>query len=217
MSAGCCEDKAVELAHLRVRQARVLQLVLAINAAMFVLEFGVGVWSRSTALLADSLDMLGDAAVYGFSLYVLGRGAMWEARAAMLKGIIMLAFGTGVAADAGVKAFSDVVPVAEAMGGVGLVALAANTACLLLLLRHRSDGLNMRSTWLCSRNDVIANVGVLFAAAAVGVLDSKWPDLVVGGVVASLFLASATAVLRDTRSVRTAAPRPVPVHPVPTR
>jgi Co/Zn/Cd efflux system component len=129
---------------------------------------------------------------------VLGRGALWEARAAALKGGVMLAFGLGVAAEAVAKAFRDVVPRAEAMGVVGVIALVANAACLLLLLRHRTDGINMRSTWLCSRNDVVANVGVLLAAAGVAVLDSRWPDLLVGATIAALFLGSAFGVLRDS-------------------
>lgn len=200
MSADCCEVQAGELARLRSAHARVLKTVLAINAAMFVLELGVGIWSRSTALLADSLDMLGDAAVYGASLYVLGRGARWEARAATLKGAVMLAFGLGVAADVAVKAFRGGVPSAEAMGIVGAIALAANAACLALLLRHRREGLNMESVWLCSRNDVVANVGVLAASGGVALLHSRWPDLLVGATIAALFLASATSILREAIS-----------------
>jgi cation diffusion facilitator family transporter len=198
MGADCCDRKAGELALLRESQARVLKIVLAINAGMFVLELGVGLWSGSTALLADSLDMLGDAGVYAISLYVLGRGAAWEARAAMLKGGAMLVFGVGVAADAVAKAVRDVMPSTGAMTLVGATALLANTGCLLLLLRHRRDGLNMRSTWLCSRNDVAANLGVLAAAGAVTVFRSKWPDLIIGATIALLFLRSATSILHES-------------------
>jgi cation diffusion facilitator family transporter len=197
MAVECCDSKTGELVRLRTRHARVLKIVLVVNATMFVVEFVAGVLTRSTSLLADSLDMLGDAAVYVFSLYVLGRGRLWEARASMFKGALMATFGIAVAAEAASKLFVPVVPSAAGMGAVGAVALMANMTCLLLLLRHRADDLNMKSTWLCSRNDVIANVGVLAAAAGVAVTGCRWPDLVVGSVIAALFLTSATSVLRD--------------------
>jgi Co/Zn/Cd efflux system component len=116
----------------------------------------------------------------------------------MLKCAAMFLFGVGVAADAVAKAFRDVMPSPGAMTVVGATALVANTACLLLLLRHRRDGLNMRSTWLCSRNDVAANIGVLAASGAVAVFQSKWPDLIVGATVALLFVRSATSVLEQS-------------------
>ncbi len=197
MSAHCCEDKSEELAQLRRTQGRVVKVVLAINAAMFLIEFTAGVLGRSTALLADSLDMLGDTAVYAFSLFVLERSARWKAGAAVTKGVIMAAFGLGVTAQVLVKTLSGTVPAAETMGAIGALALGANLTCLVLLLRYRDADLNMRSTWLCSRNDVIANVGVLVAAAAVALTGSKWPDIAVGGIIAALFLSSAWGVLRE--------------------
>jgi Co/Zn/Cd efflux system component len=202
----CCDATAGELVALRGRQRRVLQTVLAINATMFLVESTAGVLAHSTALLADSLDMLGDAFVYGFSLYVLGRGARWQARAALLKGAIMGAFGLGVTAEVILKAVRGVVPTAEVIGGIGLLALAANLVCLGLLLRHRRDDLNLRSTWLCSRNDVIANAGVLVAAAGVAVTGSAWPDIAIGGIIAGVFAASALGVLRDASRQLRAAP-----------
>lgn len=198
MSAGCCEDKSTEVLRLRGQHAHVLKIVLAINGAMFLLEFAAGLWTRSTALLADSLDMLGDASVYVFSLCVIGRGRLWEARAAFFKGTLMLAFGLFVAGEAIRKAIGGLVPMAEGMAAVGMAALAANAACMILLLQHRTADLNMRSTWLCSRNDVIANAGVLLAAGAVAVFDSRWPDLLAGGVIGTLFLSSAISVLRES-------------------
>jgi Co/Zn/Cd efflux system component len=187
----CCEVRPIH-----ERQRSVLRVVLWINAAMFVLEFGAGVVAHSTALLADSVDMLGDAIVYGFSLYVIGRGPAWQARGALLKGGIMAAFGVGVLVEVGAKLARGVTPSATLMSGVGLLALVANGAVLLFLWRHRADDLNMRSVWLCSRNDVVANAAVLLAALGVGLTGSPWPDIAVGLGIASLFIASAIGVVR---------------------
>ena len=209
---SCCEDKHCEVAALRERHARVLYVVLAINAVMFVVEGAAGWLGHSTSLLADALDMLGDALVYGFSLFVLSRSARWQASAAAAKGAVMLAFGAGVLAEAIHKIAHPVLPSAQTMGIVGAVALAANLACFALLYRHRGDNLNMSSTWLCSRNDLVANVGVLLAAAATQLLASRWPDVVVGVIIATLFLASAFSVLRDSlRALR--APHAPPPRP----
>lgn len=194
----CCETKASELATLRLRQSRVLAAVLAVNLTMFCIEFGAGLLSGSTALLADSLDMLGDAFVYGFSLLVLHRSLAWRARAALVKGAIMAAFGIGVLLDALVKLDAGVPPMAPVMAATGTLALVANTFCFSLLWRHRGDDINLRSTWLCSRNDLIANGAVLVAAAAVAWTGSIWPDLVVGVGIAVLFLRTAGSVLRES-------------------
>ena len=193
----CCQTKESELAELRARQGRVLGAVLAINASMFLIEFAAGLASRSTALLADSLDMLGDSLVYGFSLYVLHRSARWRAGAALAKGGVMAAFGAGVLIEALLRLRAGLVPAAPVMLGVGALALAANTLCFLLLWRHRGDDLNLRSTWLCSRNDLIANAAVLAAALCVAASGSLWPDVAVGVGIAALFLRSAVTVLRD--------------------
>jgi cation diffusion facilitator family transporter len=196
----CC-DNEVEIARLRGRQAVVLKVVLALNAAMFVIEVFAGILAGSTALLADSLDMLGDALVYGLSLYVIAKNEQWRAIAVLTKGLIMAAFGLGVLSDAIYKGFHPFVPVAATMGVIGLLALAANTACLVLLWRHRQDDLNMRSTWLCSRNDVIANFSVLLAAVGVWSLNSMWPDLLIGSMIAILFLHSAFSVIKESLKV----------------
>jgi Co/Zn/Cd efflux system component len=186
------------------RQRSLLRLVLWINAAMFVGELGAGLLAHSTALIADSVDMLGDALVYGFSLYVVGRGPAWSARAALLKGGLMAVFGAGVLVEVALKLMRGVVPGAELMGAVGLLALAANVLCLTLLWPRRADDINMRSVWLCSRNDVIANVAVLLAAGGVALTGSAWPDIVTGLTIAGLFGASAVRVLRE--AVRAQAP-----------
>jgi Co/Zn/Cd efflux system component len=188
----CCEVREVPDG-----QRRVLHAVLWINVAMFVAESAAGLAAHSTALLADSVDMLGDAIVYGVSLHVIGRGAVWQARAALLKGLVMAAFGAGVLVQVAVKLARGLTPTAEVMGAVGLAALAANALCLLLLWRHRGDDINMRSAWTCSRNDVIGNVGVLVAALAVGLSGSPWPDIAVGLAVAAVFVRSAAQVVRE--------------------
>ena len=195
---ACCEQKAEEIKTLRGEHRKVLIAVLVINAVLFVVEAGAGLLAHSTALLADSLDMLGDSLVYGFSLYVLWRTAEWRATAAVLKGIVMAAFGVGVLAEAVYKVTAAVVPVAETMGIIGLLVLLGNGLCFLLLFRHRSDDLNMRSTWLCSRNDIMANLAVLVAAAGVRIFDSGWPDILVGAAIAGLFLRSALTVLQES-------------------
>jgi Co/Zn/Cd efflux system component len=179
------------------RQRRVLRTVLWVNAAMFLVESVAGVLARSTALFADSMDMLGDAVVYGFSLYVVSRGPAWQARAAVLKGIVMAAFAAGVLVQAGLKVVYGLAPIVEVMGTVGLLALGANLLCLGLLRRRRGDDINMRSAWVCSRNDVIGNAAVLLAAAAVAVTGSPWPDIVVGLTVAGLFSYSAIQVVYE--------------------
>jgi cation diffusion facilitator family transporter len=195
---ACCDTKAEELNSLRDKHRKVLILVLVINAVLFIVEAIAGFLANSTALLADSLDMLGDSLVYGFSLYVLWRSAESKAMAAMLKGAIMAVFGIGVLFEAIHKMVAGVVPVAEIMGIIGILVLVGNAVCFFLLYRHRSDDLNMRSTWLCSRNDIIANLSVLVAAAGVRVFQSSWPDIIIGAVIAALFLRSAFTVLCES-------------------
>jgi Co/Zn/Cd efflux system component len=195
--ADCCSDKACEIEALRETQSATLKGVLAINVAMFLVEGTAGVVSGSTALLGDSLDMLGDALVYGFSLYVVARGLRWKAFAALFKGGIMAAFGLFVLGQVVYRLLFPHVPAFETIGAVGLLALAANAVCLALLWRHRADDINMRSIWLCSRNDIIANVAVLFAAVGVWAVGSGWPDLLVGLGLAVLFLRTAVYVLTE--------------------
>jgi Co/Zn/Cd efflux system component len=199
----CCEFTA----DFTGRQRRVLHIVLWINVAMFLAESTAGLLAHSTALLADSVDMLGDAIVYGFSLYVAGRGSVWQARGAMLKGVIMAAFGAGVLIEVATKLIVGVVPVAEAMGAMGIVALAANVACLALLWRRRADDINMRSAWTCSLNDVAGNVGVMLAAVGVALTWQAWPDIAVGMLIAALFVTSAVRVIREARRQL----RPLPI------
>ena len=195
----CCTEKSCALDQLRERQSATLKLVLFVNAAMFAIELVSGLLAGSVALVADSLDMLGDALVYGFSLYVVARGALWKARAAVAKAAVMGLFGAFVLAQLLYKLAFPQVPVFEAMGAVGALALAANSLCLALLWRHRAEDINMRSVWLCSRNDLLANTLVLLAALAVWIVGSPWPDIAAGAVICAVFLRSAFVVGREAR------------------
>ncbi len=194
----CCQEKEHELAALQTTHGRVLKIVLAINAVFFLIEFTAGILANSTALLADSLDMLGDAFVYGLSLFVLSRSVKWKAGASIAKGVIMVAFGIGVLLEAFYKGMIGQLPVSETIGLIGALALLANLVCFALLYGHRGDNLNMHSTWLCSRNDIIANAGVLIAAFGVYATQSVWPDALIGGAIAVLFLKSALTVLTES-------------------
>ncbi len=206
---SCCESKSGELARLRGIQSRVLYLVLTVNAAMFLLEFTAGWIAGSTALLGDSLDMFGDASVYAITLFVLDRGVRARAGAALLKGGFMLLFGLVVIGEALRRLLLQEVPSADWMGAVGALALVANGVCFALLYRHRADDLNMRSTWLCSRNDLFANASVIVAAALVALSGSLWPDVLVGLAIAALFLHSAAQVMRDAqREWKISVPQP---------
>lgn len=193
----CCKDKAGEIEAIREKHSRVLKIVLAINATMFLLEGVAGWTASSTSLLADALDMLGDALVYGLSLYVLTESQQQQAKVALVKGGFMLVFGLFVLGDALYKVFYPAMPETQMMGVIGASALFANLICFFLLYRHRKDNLNMGSTWLCSRNDLFANLGVLTAAGLSYVYLSQWPDLIIGGAIALLFLKSSWHVIRE--------------------
>jgi cation diffusion facilitator family transporter len=198
VSASCCGPSPDHA--LNARQTWVLKVVLAINAVMFVGEFAAGWIANSTALMGDSLDMLSDALVYGFSLWAVGRGDIWRNRAALTKGWFMVACGFIVLAEAAYKFTRPVVPEPGMMYVVGTLALLANLSCLYLLYRHRGDDLNMKSTWICSRNDIFANSAVLGAAWLVSRTGLQWPDLVVGLCIAFLFLSSAVGIIRESRA-----------------
>ena len=199
MADDCCAKKGDAIAELgrTSAQRRVLSVVMVINFAMFVAEFGAGVVAQSSALMADSLDMLGDAAVYALSLYALHRGALWQAGAAITKGGIILLFGLGILVEIAGKIASGSPPSSTLMLIFGGLALAANLSCLMLLWRFRHENVNMSSTFECSRNDVASNIGVLVAAGLVAVTASGWPDVVVGGIIALIFLRSAWRVLSE--------------------
>lgn len=198
----CCEDKACVLEQLRERQSATLRIVLILNVALFVVELVAGLMAGSVALLADSLDNLGDALVYGFSLYVVGMAAIWKIRAALAKAAVMGLFGAFVLGQLAFKIWFPQVPAYETMGVVGALALLVNATCCAALRRHRAEDINMRSVWLCSRNDIVANLSVLLASFAVWQLGSAWPDIVVGAMICALFLHSAFAVAFEARDQR---------------
>ena len=199
MADHCCASKGQELERLALHadQRRVLLIVLAINMVMFILEFGAGIVAGSTALMADATDMLGDALVYAVSIYALARSDRWKAGAAMFKGVFILALGVGIVANVVAKVQSGIPPSSTLMLTFGGLALIANLVCLRLLWRFRSQDVNMASTLECSRNDVISNAGVLVAAGAVTLLNSPWPDIVIGSAMAVLFLRSSLRVMAD--------------------
>jgi cation diffusion facilitator family transporter len=199
LSDDCCSRKGDTIAELgrKADQRRVLIIVMAINFIMFVAEFAGGVIAQSSALMADSVDMLGDAIVYAISLYALTRGPRWEAGAALAKGGIILVFGVVVLIEIADKLVNGVPPSSTLMLVFGGIALAANLTCLALLWRFRSENVNMSSTFECSRNDVASNIGVLVAAGLVALTSAAWPDIVVGGIIALIFLRSAWRVLKE--------------------
>ena len=200
---SCCQDSCCEIERLRARQAGTLKIVLALNAAMFVVEIIAGVLAGSVALVADSLDMLGDALVYAFSLYVVAMGPVWKVRAALAKAAVMALFGLFVLGQLVYKIMFPELPSYAAMGTVGALALLVNTLCFALIWRHRAEDINMRSVWLCSRNDLVANTSVIAASALVWVFGSPWPDIAVGAMIAALFLRSAMVVTREARQEMT--------------
>ena len=164
---------------------------------MFVVEVIAGAISGSQALMADALDFLGDTITYGLSLYVIGMSLKTRSTVALLKGVSLLGMGLWVFGSTIYQVFVLEVPQAEVMGAVGLMALAANTISVLLLLRYRDGDANVRSVWLCSRNDAIGNVAVILAASGVWATTSAWPDLVVASLMAGLFLWSALQIIRQ--------------------
>lgn len=193
---SCCEEKSCALESLKDKQASVLKTVLYINLVMFLVEVMFGWISSSLALLGDSLDMFGDATVYALSLYTLSRLHL-RSKVTITKGWIMILMASAVLFGVVQRLMTGVVPEAQIMSWVGALALAANTVCFVLLYRHRSDDINMKSVWLCSRNDLVANSAVIASAGLVWYFNSSIPDLIVGGSIAALFFHSAMQVLKD--------------------
>ena len=200
MSATCCPTPEPDQAtHNPPGWRRALWIALVANAAMFLVELGAGVAADSRALQADALDFLGDAANYAISLGVAGMALAWRARAALVKAASMLAFGLWVLGYAlyGLVAGAD--PHAETMGLIGALALLVNVAVAALLFRFRTGDANMRSVWLCTRNDAIGNLAVLAAALGVFGTGSAWPDLVVASIMAALAIWGALQVFGQAR------------------
>lgn len=200
MSAGCSGGgcSAADASN-DPRWRRVLWLALIINAGMFLVEIMAGVGADSRALQADAIDFLGDAGNYAISLGVASMALVWRARAAMLKAATMLAFGLGVLAATIWSVLAGASPHAETMGIVGALALIANVSVALMLFRFRSGDSNMRSVWICTRNDAIGNIAVLVAALGVFGTGSAWPDLVVAGIMAILAITGSITVFRQAK------------------
>lgn len=197
--AGCGDECGSGLEPANRHERLILIIVLLINAGMFVAEFSAGLISGSTALLADALDMLADALIYALGLYALGRARYWRARAAFTSGVFQLLLGLGVAVEAIWKMVAGGLPDAATMGLFGVIALLANTACFLLLARFREGDINLRATWICSRNDMIGNIGVLIAAGMVTWSGSSVPDVVIGLLIAAVVMRSAWRIVGEAR------------------
>lgn len=197
--AGCGDKCGADLEPANRHERRILIVVLLINAGMFVAEFSAGLLSGSTALLADSLDMLADAIVYALGLFALGRARHWRARAALISGVFQLLLGLGVAAEATWKTVANGLPDVATMGLFGVIALLANTLCFVLLTRFRDGDINLRASWICSRNDMIGNLGVLLAAALVTWNGSPFPDIVIGLLIAGVVIHSAWRIVTEAK------------------
>ena len=192
--AGCCGHNA-KFDGVSADYKRRLWLVIAINAGMFAVEMSAGQMSGSQALKADALDFLGDALTYGISLAVIGASLRTRSMAALGKGISLLLMGIWVFGSTIYSVFYMGVPQAQIMGSIGFMALTANLASVMILARYKDGDANVRSVWLCSRNDAIGNVAVMIAALGVWGTATGWPDLIVAGIMAGLFLSSAFQIL----------------------
>ena len=200
MADCCCTPPPLNLDPHRANASkyrRVLWSVLAINAAMFVVEVGAGLLAGSASLQADALDFLGDAANYSISLFVAGMALRYRASAALAKGATMGVFGLWVIGTVVWHALHGTLPSAFTMGTVGFLALVANGASFLLLWAYRYGDANMRSAWICTRNDVLGNVAVLFAALGVFGTGTGWPDVIVAAIMAGLALQGSAMVVRQ--------------------
>lgn len=201
MSAHCCDHeapKAESIVNLS-RYRTILWIALVVNAAMFLIEIGAGLQAGSLSLLADAVDFAGDAMNYAVSLAVLASALAWRARAAILKAVSMMGFGLYVLGAAVWSVWNGEVPQAMTMGAVALLALLANVAVAWMLYAFREGDANMRSVWLCSRNDAIGNVAVFLAALGVFGTGSAWPDLAVASLMAALALHGGWTVLRQAK------------------
>lgn len=204
---NCCPTVPVTLPAPPGRDyARVLALALALNAMMFGVEICAGIWAGSSALLADATDFAGDAANYALSLGALALAPAWRSRAALAKGFAMIGYGVLVVAGTVWHALTGTVPDVRTMALVGTLALSVNFAVAALLYRYRAGDADMRSVWLCTRNDVIGNIAVLLAAAGVFGTAAGWPDYAVAGAMAALALSSGIAVVRVARREMTGRP-----------
>lgn len=197
MSECDCEIKAET-----IEERRVLIILLLINAFMFLTEIGMGVFSESMGLVADSLDMLADAAVYGIGLYAVGKSKRLKISAALISGIFQIVLAMGVAAEIIRRVIWGSEPEPIYIVVVSILALLANVVCLILISKHREGEVHMRASWVFSKNDVIANVGVILSGCLVYVFSSRWPDLVIGAIIVAVVLRGGVVILADARRER---------------
>jgi Co/Zn/Cd efflux system component len=208
--AACGCDSGCSTTSTSPRFRKALWVALALNAVMFAVELSAGLHSGSVSLLADAIDFAGDAANYGISLAVLSMGLLWRSRAALVKGFTMAGYGVFVIGKTVFTLYSGTVPEPFTMGVVAVLALLVNGGVAAMLYAYRDGDANMRSVWICSRNDAIGNVAVMLAAAGVAGTSSNWPDLAVAAVMALLALSGGVSVIRQARQ-ELAAPAPAPV------
>jgi len=180
-------------------QSRVLWQLLAINGVLFVVELAVGWWAQSTGLIADSIDMLADATIYAIGLYAVGKTAAHKARAALLSGYFQGGLALLILVDILRRMIYGSEPVSLLMMGMGVVALVGNVICLLLINRHKDGEVHMRASWIFSKNDVVANVGVIVAGALVLWTGSRWPDLIIGLLIVGVVLRGALQIIAEAR------------------
>ena len=200
MADDCCKDACGTTATLNdPRWRRALWIALGVNAGMFALEMAAGAAADSRALQADALDFLGDAANYAISLLVAGMVLAWRARAALAKGFTLIGLGGWVMITAILAALGGAAPQPELMGIIGALALAANTGVAIMLYRFRTGDANMRSVWICSRNDAIGNIAVMAAALGVFGTGTAWPDLIVAAILALLGISGGVQIVRQAR------------------
>jgi len=195
MSNCCASDARNE------RERKLLWVVLLMNFGMFIVEFAAGWIADSSGLLADSLDMLADAAVYSLSLYAVGRSLQHRAKSALLNGYLQSMLGILILVDVGRRIWQGSEPQPQLMFSIALLALAVNIISFVFLYQHRKGDVNLKASWICSRNDMFANVGVLISAGLVGWLDTPWPDWLVGGLIAAIVLHSSFGIIQEAKKV----------------
>ena len=195
-NCGCGSDQAEKL------ERKTLIALLAINAAMFFAEIILGLLAESTGLIADSLDMLADAGVYGISLYVVGKGIAQQSKAASLSGILQIILGFGVVAEVLRRLYFGSEPESFLIMTVGAAALIANIYCVLLISKHRDSGVHMRASWIFTTNDVIANLGVIVSGGLVWISGSRYPDLVVGAIISAIVVRGGFKILNEAKQTQ---------------
>lgn len=196
---GCGAEQADKL------ERKTLIVLISINAFMFASELVLGWIAQSTGLIADSLDMLADATVYGLSLYAVGKGILHQAKAAQVSGFLQIILGLGVLFEVFRRLLFGSEPQSTLIIVVGVAALLANIICLVLIYKHREGGVHMRASWIFSTNDVIANLGVIVSGVLVAIMGSRFPDLIVGTIISLIVVRGGIKILQDAKETRESA------------